>query len=376
MDEINKEYVSLIRRGRHLLDCIKRGDLQIEIHLWIIEATDHILPFMPTEISDYQVIKEIRQQYEESKLIIPGEIFTHVSKVIEHLLHAHGCFNLGSIGKYEDIPTENLACISYDLIKQLTDYVKNNLVNQLIGKEDGRTKKTALLHTYGQILCWMESIINLSRAVDYQAIASCTRAILELFIDMHLLYKSNEQIDIERYFSFPDVSKWKTAKKITNLREEYKLTKTDYPNPDKEFLSETPNKENQIELLREKLWGKTRKGKIVQPQHWKNLVIVDRVKKINNKQVANTYLSTYYYCNWSVHPGYSVFPGRKEEDAHLFNYYLYSLCNEMFTDSSTLLNNEIQILDGAKLQKEFEKIRQASDKKFWGELANAALKKK
>ena len=99
--------------------------------------------------------------------------------------------------------------------------------------------------------------------------------------------------------------------------------------------------------------------------------MVDRVKKINDKMVINTYLETYYYCNWSVHSGYSDFPGRKEEDVYLFNWHLYSLSNRMFIDSSLLINKEIEVIYNKTLQNEFGKIVETSSRRFWGELVKA-----
>lgn len=373
---IDKRYVLLIRKGEYILNCIRVGNLQVDLHTWIIEAADHIIPIMPLDIPEYKEVNEIRKLYCESKILIPGKILYHVSKIFENLLIAYKCFNLGVIGSPKDIPPEILADIAYNLIKQTRDYVKDNLVKQLIGKEDGKTKRTALLHSYGRIYCWVESIIKLNSIFDYLSIAGCTRAILEIFIDMHFLCNSNEHshLDVERYFSFPDVSRFKTAKYIISLRNEYNLVDPDEQRPVEKFLSDAPDKEETLKSVREKLWGRTRSGKLIQPQHWTNLSLVDRVKKINNERIMNTYLETYYYCNWSVHSGYSDFPGKKAEDVHLFNWHLYSLSNKMFVESSILINNDVSVIDNHTLQNDFDNIERVSSRRFWGELVKAGIK--
>ena len=150
------------------------------------------MPIMPLDIPEYKKINEIKKLYQESQILIPSRVFDDVSKVFENLCCARRCFLLGSVGAPRDIPRQNLAAIAYDLIKQTRDYVKENLVTHFVGKEDGWTKRTALLHSYGRIYCLVESIVKLDSICDYLSIAGCTRAILELFIDMHLLFNSND----------------------------------------------------------------------------------------------------------------------------------------------------------------------------------------
>jgi len=374
VNEIRGKYHLLIQRGKYILHCIGKGILKVEVHSWIVAAADHILPIMPLEIPEYQEIKDIRDAYQKSNILVPGSLLADVSKIFENLLTAHRCFNLGVMGVPQNIPPQNLANIAYEFIKQSTEYMGNNLIKKLIDKEDGTTRRTALLHTYGKIYCLAESIVRLNKIVDHLAIAGCTRAILELFVDMHLLYNSNEKKDVKRYFSFPDINRFNTAKNIASLRKEHNLVDPDEPKPIDKFLADITPKEEEMKSLRKKLWGTTKKQTPIQPHHWTELSMVDRVKKTNDRTLMNTYLETYYYCNWSVHSGYSDFPGRNAEDVHLFNCHLYSLSNDMFIDSSILINNEIQAVENETLQSELDNIRQVSSRRFWGELVRAGMK--
>lgn len=376
VDGIGEEYVRLIRIGKYILNCVSVGNLTIDIHSWIIQAADHITPIMPLDIPEHEEILEIRKTYLASQILIPSRVLDDVSKVFANLCSAYQCFRFGAVGAPRDIPSQNLAEIAYALIKQTRDYIKSNLLTELIGREDGRTRRTALLHSYGRIYCLAESIVKLNGTCDYLSIAGSTRAILELFLDMHLMSASKDNMDVERYFSFSDVSRLKTAKNIATLRDEYSLVDPDEQKPVEKFLSEAPDREETLKLVREKLWGKTRKGKIIQPNHWTNLSMVDRVKKIDDDTVVDTYLETYYYCNWSVHSGYSDFPGRREEDVHLYNWHLYSLSNSMFVDSSLLINKEIGVIENQTLRNELDKIAEVHSRRFWGELVKAGKEQK
>jgi len=198
---------------------------------------------------------------------------------------------------------------------------------------------------------------------------------LQLWMGQNLLCNSHDDLDPERYFSFPDVNRFKTAKNIVALRNKYNLVDSDERKPVESFLLDAPDREETVKSLRERLWGRTKDGKLVQPQHWTNLSMEGRVRKIDDRAIMNTYLEAYYYCNWSVHSGYSDFPGRRAEDVHLYNWHLYSLSNKMFVDSSILINKEIEVIDNQTLQNEFDKIEQISSRRFWGELVKVGKKR-
>jgi len=374
ISDVIGQFEKLLRVGIEILQNITLGGLPHILDSWIIEAADRIIPIMPDNITQYPEINEIKKRYQENKILIPSKVLHDVTVVLENLKVAYDCFRLGAIGDYRDIPKENLAAIAYDQIKQTTEYIRKNLVEQLKGKENGRTKRTALLYSYGRIYCWVESIIKLDGLTDFLAVAGCARAILELFVDMHYLYFSDEDLDVERYFSFSDVSKFRTAKNIVDLKIEYDLVDPDKQNPVESFLSDSPEREKTLKLRREKLWGRTKKGKPIQPQHWTNLSMVDRVKKVGGEIIMNTYLQTYYYCNWSVHSGYSDFPGRRVEDVHLYNWHFYNLSNKMFIGSSILINKEAQVIDSQTLRDEFNEIERVAHKRFFGELVKSGRK--
>jgi len=187
VEGISRTYGLLLRQGQHVLNCIRAGNLQIDVHAWIVEAADHIIPIMPFDIPEYQQINDIRKLYHDSQILIPGRVLSDVSTVCENLRTAYKCFRFGVIGVPERIPPENLAAIAFDLIRRTRDYVRGNIVQRLIGKENGRTRRTALLHSYGRIYCLVESITKLDGLCDFLSVAGCTRAILEVFVDMYFL---------------------------------------------------------------------------------------------------------------------------------------------------------------------------------------------
>jgi len=122
-----------------------------------------------------------------------------------------------------DIPPQNRACISHEQLRRLVDYVKTELIACLVGKEDGRTRKTAILHIYGRIYMWAQSMVKLDALQDCLALAGCLRAILELYIDMELMAANTDLLDVERYFSFQQVEKWKQARAIVGRRTEFNI---------------------------------------------------------------------------------------------------------------------------------------------------------
>ena len=260
------------------------------------------------------------------------------------------------------------ADIWYRQIKETADFARSKVIGKLVGQEDGRTKKTAMLHIYGRMYAWIGSMAKLDSRNDYQALASCLRAILELYLDINLLCGEVIENGIEKFFSLADVTKFKTAKNSLRLNREFgHLSRVESIHME-EFINKPPEKETKIRELRKKLWGKTKRL-----DHWSGLSVVKRAEELGN-EFMKLYQQVYHYCNWNVHSGYSPFPGGEEDTVHMFVSHAYSSANEMFFSAMEVLNNELGVLDSKELVQDAKKVQMVSARLYWEESVKGGMR--
>ena len=382
-DDINKvkdATTNYIARSENLLrrlSVVRITDpaLPTDISTWILEAMEEILPLMPNDHPDYNKLSKIKTQYADSQTILLPSAKADIHKVLQNLMIAHDCVLAVINADYKDLPPKNMASINYNQLKHAYDYVKAKLINKLKGREDGRTSKTVTLRIYGRIYLWIQSMIKMDGPEHCLALAASLRAILELYVDLNLIDQSKIKDGAEKFFSFTRVEKWKSAKKIVEMRKQFKLNTVDKESSLEEYLSKPDNSDSNIKKLRAKLWGKTKKKKPAQPKHWSHQDLRQRVNLLEDPEIADRYTSSYYWCNWCVHPMYFEMINNIE-NIHLFNWQLYELAYKMFRSSTELVNKTIPVLSKDDLEASFKNIEDGHFKCFFGEMVNAGRSKK
>ena len=293
-----------------------------------------------------------------------------ICRVLQNLKIANDHLLAFENADYKNIPPENLANINYEQLKRASDFAKQQLIKELKGKENGVTSKTTILNIYGKICLWVQSIIKMDGPECCLALASSVRAILELFIDLNLIDRDIIKYGVDKYFSFPRVEKYRRAKSIVEKRKKLLLNiKTE-----DQFLSKSENSESNINTLRKKWWGKSKKGNPVIPDHWTNKTLWQRIEELNDQNIVGIYFSSYYYANWCVHSMYFDMIN-DINNVHLFNWHLYELAYKMFRSSTELLNNIFQVLKKDDLDDSFNKVEEETFKSFLGQMLIAGRNK-
>jgi hypothetical protein len=376
IDKLNREYVmageDLLRRLS--LYGINDSQLPQNISLWVDVVTQSFLPLMPTDHSDYKIVNEIRSRYVENQSILLPSASTDIRKLLEHWKIAHQCVIAFLNADVRDVPPENLTNIYYDQLKELTVYVTANLIEKLKGREDGKTANTAILHIYGRMYLWVQSMIKLNKAEDTLALASCLRAIMELYVDINIMSCRADSKDIEKYFSFQKIEKWNKAKQVVKLRSDFNLVGRGETTPTDKYLAEPDNSEDKIKAIRTQLWGNGRKDNPINPKHWTNKTLIERIRFLNNKDIVEIYILSYTYCNFLVH---STYYGSISDvkNAHLFNYNNFVLVSKMFLIATDIVNKTTNALPKAELEKQFAGIEAEAFKRCFNEMAKVGRKK-
>ena len=174
----------------------------------------------------------------------------------------------------------------------------NPLLQSLKGMDQRRTI-FAGLHYRIQGFC--KTVMLLKNAAHQQSITSAERSVLEHYVDMELLHRNMFKDGIERFTAFIDVQKLKAARRVTKFFADNPNldTKPSYATPHQDFIK---NWESLTESKAEILWGKTKAGKPVLPEHWSQMNLPDRAEKLG-KDVELRVVRGYDVRNFAVHTG-------------------------------------------------------------------------
>jgi hypothetical protein len=108
----------------------------------------------------------------------------------------------------------------YDGIKILLGYMEQRVtlnLNMLVGRRSARDQY--IIGYYNLVKGWLHTLTKLNQARDIQAIMACTRSLLEITVDLTLLYKDPSRQTIRKMLHFDRHQKFKMAAALVKYYE-------------------------------------------------------------------------------------------------------------------------------------------------------------
>lgn len=374
--KVDALFQNLIKEGSELLNvfdaerAIRPNHISI-IRGWINQALDHIEQSMPPDSPDLSRLFDLRKNYSSVTCILPGDTSEHILQVLECLKTAYKYFKALSGFDWSQIAPEERAGMCYSALAETWQFSRRKLIGSLKGKEDGRTKRTALLYSYGNMYCWVHGMVKLGAKSDEgddiaehcHTLAGCLRAILEIFLDINILAKEIIDNAAEKFFSFHKIERYRIAESSLKMHTESGHLRKEQREKIQKYVDSGSCEADDIKECIVNLWGRGKKDKPKRVRHWTAMTVVERAKAMG-KEFLQFYQHIYHYGNWSIHSGYSVLPDSKEV-ALLFAAHAYQKANEMFLHSTNLLIEELPFLNAADLASELGKVQFRNEHLFW-----------
>jgi len=312
---------------------------------WIDTSIQLIYSLLPKIIidSNFAEVANIYKECVNKNQVITSNRKQNINKVIMILNACLNFFEWYIVFDQEKLNVQQKAEYYFCSLEAIVQYIQREHISSLIDLEDGRTKKTVLLHLYGRIFQLASSIIKLNDLNCCQLLGASLRSLLELYIDMQLIKNDTIENGIEKFLSFSNIYEFHSASNLIRIDKEIQR-----PISESSKLIKIVQNSEQIEQKASSLWNK-KPNKIL---HWTDLKFEDRCRKANELEF---FRHVYYYGNMYIHSCYSPFPKMKD-DAHLLCAYVYSLTSEIFKKSTDLLLNEIDITQKKEIIQESEKI--------------------
>lgn len=157
-------------------------------------------------------------------------------------------------------------------------------------------RETVILGLYYRTIGFCRSAIQLKSAIHQQSLTSAERSVIELYVDMELIYRNVIPSGVEKFTSFTDVQKLKAARRIDRFFSDNPELDLDpsRATAHREFIN---NHAVRVEATVEQLWGKGAK-----PNHWSGLDLVTRSRKLS-KDIKLLVIIDYDRRNFAVHTG-------------------------------------------------------------------------
>lgn len=203
----------------------------------------------------------------------------------------------------------------YSLVPVVADFIQKRVHPRFEELASQSLRETYLHGLHSRATAWLMTLRKLDEPVNFQAILSGVRSLLETAVDMVLLSYDKTDASAFRMRQWEVSAKLKSAKAIVS----YFKTRARAPVPDEyqpqvEFIE---REEASVEMIRAGLWPYTgpdpkRQGTGSHPDRWtgKNLstdvLAADRlhggeIKKILGTSIEEFYAIEYRRLNWSVH---------------------------------------------------------------------------
>lgn len=203
----------------------------------------------------------------------------------------------------------------HDGLKEAVDFVKSKVIGILSGQINLSQQEEAVLGIFFRTHALTCSLVRLNHKIDFNAVALIVRTIFELLLDIKMLSSPNiEPQDLDRFFSFSNVDRFRKASRIVELQNKHPnlVNNSLFDSATPKTYVEIPGKNITVEAKVDSLWGRNKKGKLIWPDHWSGSSIRNRAESFG-PLYEQEYLEIYSLLSSYPHGGNSAYSGLSEE---------------------------------------------------------------
>lgn len=254
------------------------------------------------------------------------------------------------MNEFPDFTPHELLSSYHDALKQAVDFVQSQVIPILKGQINLSQQEEAVVGIFYRTHSLASSLTRLNHKIDFNAVAEIARTIFELLLDIKLVSSPNiAKRDLDRFFTFAEVDRFRKAKKIVNLQKQYPdLTNSSFFNSAarKKFV-DMPSKADAIEAKVDSLWGKKGKGKgkLNWPDHWSGVSIRERAKNFG-PLYEQEYLEIYSLLSAYAHGGNAAYSDLSEAALESVYGISLELARKMYIESLLICSKILKLREG------------------------------
>jgi hypothetical protein len=223
-----------------------------------------------------------------------------------------------------DLPLKTIIDAYFDGTKHMHDFSQEAMIPQLKALLSPSAQEIALKDIYFRMYLFLRSAITMNRLDHFQSVASLTRSLFELFLDMKILAKDKTGAAVRKYNEFPEIERFRRAEQLVAFD-------ASNPNQIKQDLSaqRTFIADPQRQARVTSAIGPKRKY----PDHWTGKNARERARTAGEEAL---YVEVYALLSWYVHAGAAGTAGMSKEALESVFGICHGLIRRIFLDAITI----------------------------------------
>jgi hypothetical protein len=224
--------------------------------------------------------------------------------------------------------------------KVLSEFAESVIIPVLYGQLNLNDREKAISGTYYRMYGWMHSMVVMNRCIHFQGAATAARTLYELLLDLKILAADKTSDSVERFHAFPEVEKYRVAKKLVSFVDSHPNSTKDVSRQRK-FIG-SPGRKQKIDKAVIKSWGKTKKGLPKYPKHWTGMSVFERARDLGI-EYEELYHDAYPLLSWLIHSGSTGYAGLKEEALEAYFGRPHIIAQKAFIEATIICAEELKI---------------------------------
>jgi hypothetical protein len=241
-----------------------------------------------------------------------------------------------------DVTPAMIARATYVGIQALLAF-SNEYLNPILqgGLFTPSDRDNAILALYWRVIGLLTSIYALNGAFHFQSIASASRSLFELYLDLALLIRDPTGDSVDRFHAFTRVERFRVAEKIVEFFDAHPTLPTTDLAAARSLMSNATER-TAIEGIVDHFWGRDKNGKLRWPKHWSQYDARGRAKALGTSFEA-LYVRNWYELSWHVHPGSVGVAGLSADAFDSFNGLAHRLVIEASVEIYSIVARELHL---------------------------------
>jgi hypothetical protein len=122
-----------------------------------------------------------------------------------------------TIPPVSDLPYKTIIDACFDGTKGMHDFSTEVMIPLCKGLLSRSQQENAVIDTYYKMTLLLRSSLALNTLDHFQTVASLTRSLFELWLDLKILAQDTTGDAVKRYDEFPEIEKFRAAERMVNF---------------------------------------------------------------------------------------------------------------------------------------------------------------
>jgi hypothetical protein len=231
-----------------------------------------------------------------------------------------------AIPPVSDLPYKTIVDASFDGTKGMHDFSTEVIIPICKGLIGRSPQENAVIDTYFKMTLLLRSILVLNTLDHFQTVASLTRSLFELWLDLKILAQDPTGDAVTSYNEFPEIERYRAAEQMVNFAAAFPQSWTTDISPQRAFHAD-PQRAQRVASVK----AQRKNGRL--PEHWTDTNVRARARSVGQEAM---YVEAYPLLSWYVHAGAAGTAGMNRTSLEPVFGFCHYLMQRIFLDATSV----------------------------------------